>query len=220
MARHEGCEARAVDARQPPGSFRVAANGAAPGAWAAADFRAVEGVLAEEERPVTGDLRRWWRHLKTGPWEVRRCFRAGDLTRIHQAIAQSEQHHSGEIRFAVEATLDLGELVRGLSARDRALQVFSEHRLWDTEHNNGVLIYLLWADRAVEIVADRGARQRIDPQVWQEACELLRAALRQREGPRGVIEAVSRIGAALAQVDPVGVRDNPNELPNAPIVLR
>jgi uncharacterized membrane protein len=167
-------------------------------------------------------LRRWWRHLTTGTWAVRRRFDNAGLRSIEDAIRDSERGHSGEIRFAVEAALTPGELARGLRPRDRAWQVFSEHRLWDTEHNNGVLIYLLWADRAVEILADRGALRRVDPMVWTTACAGLSRALQRGDGVAGVTDAVAIIGEALSRVEPVVARDqaDPDELPNAPIVLR
>src|SRR5687767_441551 len=104
------------------------------------------------------------------PGSVRRAFPAHDLQAIEKAIAKSEKRHGGEIRFAVEAALDVPALLRGQSAHGRALEVFSELRVWDTEANNGVLIYLLLADRDVEIVADRGVNRRVGPQGWEAAC--------------------------------------------------
>ncbi len=178
--------------------------------------------MTGEIRPAQGVLRRWCRHLMTGTWALRRRFDDAALARIQEAIRESEGRHSGEIRFAVEACLTPLELLRGLRPRDRAWQVFAEHRLWDTEHNNGVLIYLLWADRAVEVLADRGAHRRVDPQVWQDACARLSQALQRGEGVAGVIEAVTQIGEAMARVEPAEVKShaNPDELSNAPIVLR
>jgi uncharacterized membrane protein len=175
-----------------------------------------------ESGPRRQGLGRWWRHLGTGTWAVRRRFDDAALARIQEAIRQSEVRHRGEIRFAVEACLTPLELLAGLQPRDRAWQLFSEHRLWDTEHNNGVLIYLLWADRAVEIIADRGAHRAVDPQVWPEACAALSRRLREDAGVVGVIEAVGLIGEALARRYPLSDPSLPDadELSNAPIVLR
>lgn len=165
-------------------------------------------------------LLRVFRHLRTGVWPVRRRFDARALAAIQAAIAHSETLHGAQIRFAVEASLSLGECWSHLSPRQRAWQVFAEHGVWNTEHNNGVLIYLLWADRAVEIVVDRDAHRQIPPQTWIAACTLLQEALRAGKGPQGVVAAVEQISLALARVYPVAQQGNPDELPNAPIVLR
>jgi uncharacterized membrane protein len=103
------------------------------------------------------DLRRLWRHLTTWPLHTRRRFPAATLSAIETAIASVESRHAGEVRFAVETSLDLRSLRVGLEPRTRALEVFGLLRVWDTQRNNGVLIYLLMADRDVEIVADRVA---------------------------------------------------------------
>ncbi|MFZ9407431.1 MAG: TPM domain-containing protein [Burkholderiaceae bacterium] len=165
-------------------------------------------------------LQRWWRHVRTGPWQVSRAFDSGALKAIQDAIRQSETRHSAEIRFAVEAVLSTRELVAGLTSRERAWQVFAEHGIWDTQHNNGVLIYLLWADRAVEIVVDRGAHQQVPEGIWTQACQSIREAVRAGHGPRGVISAIEQIGEALAQVYPAQPDDNPDELSDEPLVLR
>ena len=113
-------------------------------------------------------LARWLRHGSTGSWHRKRQFPTGTLTRIEAAIHACESLHPGEIRFAVEAALPLSAIWHGLSPRDRALEVFAQHRVWDTEHNNGVLIYVLLADRDVEIVADRGVgNARVPAAEWQ-----------------------------------------------------
>ncbi|MEY4863519.1 MAG: hypothetical protein RLZ51_1614 [Pseudomonadota bacterium] len=168
--------------------------------------------------------RRWWRHLLMTPWQVHHSFDAAALQAIQTAITQSETHHSAEIRFAVEAVLTPAELWAGLSARDRAWQVFAEQGIWNTEHNNGVLIYLLWADRAVEIVVDRGAHRAVPESTWSEACLSIREALRAGRGAAGVIAAIEQMSVALGQAFPArpegNTIDNPDELPNAPIVLR
>lgn len=195
-------------------------------------FQAVEADSAGEGLQVTGEMLespsrrqgvgRWWRHLGTGAWAVRRRFDNAALDRIQEAIRRSEALHRGEIRFAVEACLTPRELLAGLQPRDRAWQLFADHRLWDTEHNNGVLIYLLWADRAVEIIADRGAHRAVDPQVWLQACAALRRRLREGESVAGVIEAVDLIGEALTRQYPLSDASlvDADELSNAPIVLR
>jgi uncharacterized membrane protein len=136
-------------------------------------------------------------HLLTTAWSVRRAFPPRALEVIEQAIRDAEATHSGEIRFAVEHSLDLIKLLRGESAGERALAAFSELRVWDTEHNNGVLIYLLLADRDVEIVADRGIHARVGPDGWEAIARRMEAAfLLPRAGPAAE-RAAGPAGGAL-----------------------
>lgn len=158
------------------------------------------------------------RHLFTPPWRVRRAFPARSLRAIEAAIRSAERSHSGEIRFAVESALDLGPLWRGQSARSRALAVFSELRVWDTERNNGVLIYLLLADHDVEILADRGVAARVGPAEWERICREMEACFRAGRFEEGVIAGIRAVGSHLARhFHSVGGGDN--ELPDAPLVL-
>ena len=164
--------------------------------------------------------RRALRHLWASPLQVRRALPPAALARIEAAIAEGERQHRAELRFAVEAALDLRALWMGLSPRGRAHQLFSRYRIWDTEHNNGVLIYLLWADRAVEIVADRGAAKKIDPAVWRGACDRIVAHRREGRTVEGVLEAIAQLNQALAVAYPVDpTQPNPDELSNRPVLL-
>ena len=115
------------------------------------------------------NIKRIIKHLSVGHAAMRRTFPPATLDRIKRTIAEAEQTHAGQIRFAVEAALDIKPLLAGQTARERAIEVFSNLRVWDTEHNNGVLIYLLLADRDVEIVADRGIHVRLGPAVWESS---------------------------------------------------
>jgi uncharacterized membrane protein len=151
-------------------------------------------------------------------WTVRRAFPARSLEAIRDAIAQSEAGHSGEIRFAVEHALDLGDLLRNRSARDRAIDVFSRLRVWDTERNNGVLIYLLLADRDVEIVADRGIHERVEAAGWEAICRQMEAAFGAGRFEAGVLEGIQAIGAHLRRHFP-STGGGENELPDRPAVL-
>src|SRR5260221_11031133 len=107
------------------------------------------------------DTKRLLRHLFTDHWAVRRALPSVAMRTIEKAIGEEERRHAGQLRFAVEASLPLGELLRGAQSRERAVDWFGRLRIWDTEHNSGVLIYLLLADRRVEIVADRGVHSRV-----------------------------------------------------------
>jgi uncharacterized membrane protein len=164
-------------------------------------------------------LARWLHHLWVGPMHVRSAFPPDALRRIEAAIGESERRHSAELRFCVESSLATGQLWRGLSARERALQVFAQFGVWDTEQDNGVLVYLLWADRAVEIVADRGAMRRVDAAVWARACERLARGCRDGRHVEGVLECLALLADAMAEAYPADGRDNPDELPNAPLVI-
>ncbi len=161
---------------------------------------------------------RLFRHLMSPHWRVRRSFAPAALRRIEQAIALSETRHGGQIRFAVEHALDTGSLLRGLSARERAVDVFSALKVWDTEHNNGVLIYLLLADRDVEIIADRGIHGRVSGQGWEAICREMESAFREGHFEQGVLSGIGRVSALLEIQYPGGQR-GPNELPDRPVVL-
>lgn len=166
-----------------------------------------------------GGIGRWLRHLWIGSWQVRRAFPKEAFERIERAVAAGERRHRAEIRFAVESSLDTLQLWRGVGARERAVDVFSEFRVWDTEEDNGVLVYVLWADRAVEIVADRGAVRRVDPAVWELACAQLTEGCRSARQVDGALQCLATLEAALAAAFPCDGRDNPDELPNRPLVL-
>ena len=142
------------------------------------------------------------------------------LERIAAAVAAGEARHLGEIRFAVEASLTAREVLAGRDARDRAVDVFSQLRVWDTQANNGVLIYLLLAEHSIEIVADRGLNALVSPAQWQTIIEGLRAALRAGEFEQGLARAVAAVDELLQQHFPLAAGErNPNELPDAVILL-
>src|SRR5687768_9626395 len=121
-------------------------------------------------------LARAFRHLFAAPWVTRRAFPPDTLDRIQAAIGSSERRHRGEIRCSIEAPLDFLPVARGLTPRERALQVFSMLRVWDTEENSGVLIYVQLVDRDLEIVADRGIAARIAQPEWDAICARIETA--------------------------------------------
>lgn len=164
-------------------------------------------------------LSRFIRHLTSGPWTLRRHLPQKFMHAIRDAIAISEQTHMGELRFAVEASLAWGQLLRGMTPRQRAIQVFSQLRVWDTEQNSGVLIYLLLADRAVEIVADRGIHARVGEQVWCDICRAMEKHFRVGDFEQGSLEGIRSITIQLQSHFPAQHNTNPNELPDAPVVL-
>jgi uncharacterized membrane protein len=140
------------------------------------------------------------------------------MDNIEAAIAESEKRHGGEVRFAVEAALDPLPLLRRQSARERAVEVFSELGVWDTEANNGVLLYLLLADHDVEIVADRGFNARVPQAEWEAVCRAMEAELRAARYEAGVLEGVRRIGEIMARHFPPRARKR-EELSNRAALL-
>jgi hypothetical protein len=163
-------------------------------------------------------MKRIAKHLMATKWMVNRAFPGDTLIAIDTAIKASEATHRGEIRFAVEGALDIAPLFRGQTARERAIDVFSQLRIWDTERNNGVLIYLLLADRNVEIVADRGIHEKVDAQEWEGICRKMEAAFRQADFEGGVVRGIQEVTRHLTRhFPPIG--DDRNELPDKPVVL-
>jgi uncharacterized membrane protein len=163
------------------------------------------------------DIARIVRHLMATRWMTGGAFPKDTLDAIERAIKASESTHRGEIRFVVEGALEIGSLLRGQSARDRAIDVFSQVRIWDTEHNNGVLIYLLLADRDVEIVTDRGIHAKVGAREWEKICRTMEAAFRQADFEGGVIGGIREVTRHLAEHFPAG-GDDRNELPDKPVV--
>lgn len=159
------------------------------------------------------------RHLLMADWQVRRVFSRAALNTIEKAIKASESTHAGQVRFAVEGALDGVPLFKGQSTRERAIEVFSQLRVWDTEHNNGLLIYLLLADRAVEIVADRGIHHKVSSHEWNKVCQQMEAAFKQSDFEGGVLGGVQAVTQHLARHFPASGRQG-NELADKPVVLR
>lgn len=158
------------------------------------------------------------RHLFTPAWVVRRALPQAALDRIQAAIAASEKRHCGEIRFAVEGALDFIPVLRGLTPRERALEVFSLLRVWDTEENTGVLLYLQLVDHDIEIVADRGIARRIDQNEWEAICRRMEEAFRAGRYEEGVRTGISEVSDLLARHFPAGA-ENVDELADKPALL-
>jgi uncharacterized membrane protein len=166
----------------------------------------------------TSHTRRLLRHAITDDRAVARVFPPPAMLAVEQAIAAGERRHRGQLCVAIEAALPPARVWRRVTPRERALEVFGLLRVWDTEENAGVLLYLLLADRDVEIVADRGIHRVVRDGVWQEVCEALEAQFRAGRCTDGVVNAVNRISDVLAAAFP---RDGAvvNELPDRPAVL-
>ncbi len=165
------------------------------------------------------NIKRWFRHVFTLPWRWRVLFPKAVLTEIEKAVKHSEQLHGGELRFAIENALVLGKICHGVSARQRALEVFSDLRVWDTEENSGVLIYLLLADREVHIVADRGVAKRVAQAEWDAIAEVMLQEFKRGDFLRGSLHGIEHITMLLETHFPAG-DDNRNELPNKPVIVK
>lgn len=164
-------------------------------------------------------VRRVLRHRWLDESDTRRALPPEALARIEARVAASERGHSGEIRVCVEAGLPLSYLRRGLGARDRAITLFGKLRVWDTEFNNGVLVYLLLADHAIEIVADRGLNARVGAAQWQAIVERMGQDFRAGQYETGLMAAIDAVDSLLGAhfALPEGAR-NPNELPDRPLI--
>jgi uncharacterized membrane protein len=163
-------------------------------------------------------IRRIGKHLLEHRWRVRRNFPPEVLAAIERAIKAGEATHSGQVRFVVEGALDGKPLFRDQPARERALDIFAHLRVWDTAHNNGVLIYLLLADRKVEIVADRGIDAKLGAAGWKKICADMETDFKAGNFAGGVIRGIEAVSRQLAAHFPAH-RGDRNELPDAPVVI-
>jgi uncharacterized membrane protein len=163
-------------------------------------------------------LMRSLRHLFQSATRTRMLFTPAVCTRIEESIAQAEQRHLGEIRFAVETALPLPLIWRRITPRERAVEMFARLRVWDTQANNGVLIYVLKADRAVEIVADRGISARVADGDWQQLCGQVSLAFRSGQDAEGALTAIAGVAQLLSKHFP-RLAAGSNELPNQPVLL-
>jgi uncharacterized membrane protein len=164
------------------------------------------------------DFARLLRHLATSARLVSLRFPGSSLAAIEAAIAEGERRHEPEIRFAVEAALHPRAVIRGQTPRERAIDVFGELRVWDTEHNTGVLIYLLLADRDVEIVADRGVAAKVTPEEWEQICHEMEAHLCEHRYEAGALAGIRATSDLLARHFPAHGPGR-GEQPDRPVVL-
>lgn len=163
-------------------------------------------------------IKRWFKHACSHPRQVHALFPVQALKRLEQAIAESERHHAGEIRVVIESGLPAHAILRHMAPRQRAIHLFGQLNIWDTEHNNGVLIYLLLADQDVEIVADRGIHRQVGQAGWQAICQRMEGMFRSGQFESGVAYGIQAIGQQLATHFPPEAVPR-NELSNRVVVL-
>ena len=164
-------------------------------------------------------MSRMLRHLFATRAGTRRRFPASLLGSIEAAVAAAEARTSGEIRFVVETALEPGEVWAGLTPRERAVQAFAQLQVWNTELRNGVLIYVLLADRDVEVLADRGAADRIAQADWEGVCRVMEEHFRAGRFAAGSVAGIEAVGSLLARHFPPPRGANRDELPNQPALL-
>ncbi len=164
------------------------------------------------------NLRRLCRHWAMTKGRVQKFFPLTALQAIETTIQASERAHVGEIRFVVEGALDGVPLWCGQTPRERAIEVFAQLRVWDTEYNNGVLIYLLLADRDVEIVADRGISAKVPQVEWDEICRTMEAAFQVSNYEAGVVSGIQAVSRHLISIFPAHDAGR-NELSDRPLLL-
>lgn len=168
---------------------------------------------------LTKRLARIWKHRWLDESDTRRAIPADLSDRLMRRIAASEKRHGGEVRIYAEAGLPLSYLWRDATPRERAVAMFGKLRMWDTEQNNGVLIYLLLAEHAIEVVADRGLNRHVPQGEWQAIVNRMGAALREQRFEDGLTQALEEVSALLVRHFPVEPGDsNANELPDEPVL--
>ncbi|MGI4850242.1 MAG: TPM domain-containing protein [Janthinobacterium lividum] len=163
-------------------------------------------------------LHRIMRHLIITRRHARRAFPAASLKSIQATIARGEQRHRAEVRLVIEPALSLRDALAGMSARQRARELFAFHHIWDTEENCGILVYVNLADHRVELIADRGVQRLLHADQWQAVCQTMADGFARHDHPGAVNAALDQLGDMLALCLPAtGAR--PNELSNAPLMI-
>ncbi len=163
-------------------------------------------------------MNRYWKNLTTTRFSLHRAFPPAVLNVIEEAIRDSENRHGGEIQFAIECAMEVGDLLRGRSARTQAIRAFADLGVWDTEKNNGVLVYVLLAEHGIEIVADRGYRDRVAEAEWRGICVDMQNAFAAGEFRAGALAAIDAVTTIIAAEFPRDASDV-NERPNRPVIL-
>ena len=164
------------------------------------------------------DWKRFWRHVAMTPAKARRAFTDSTMDKIALAIADGERRHRGEVCFVIEPELTTAQLWQGLSVRARAREVFVAQGVWNTEENNGVLVYVLLADESVEIVADRGVDARVSSSEWKAVVDAMDAHFREGRHEEGALAGVNGVGELLARHFP-DTGEGRNQIPDRPIMM-
>jgi uncharacterized membrane protein len=165
------------------------------------------------------NLGRILKHLAIPDWTVRRAFPARIGEAVVQAVRALEKSHDVELKVVVEGGLPAAALLRGVTSRERAVELFSQLRVWDTANNTGVLIYLQFADRKIEIVADRGINARVSQAEWDAACVAMAEEFRVGRYEQGALAGIEHVSALLVKHLPPPPPGDRDELPDEPVVI-
>lgn len=163
-------------------------------------------------------IKRLFTHLFFPSWRVSPYFPQRSLDRLEAKIVESEYTHLGQIRFVVESGWNAAAIWQGKTPRERALEWFGLTRAWDTERNTGVLIYVSFADHAIEIIADRGIAKRVDNAVWKKICREMRPFFTDKSYIVGLEVGLDEVTKVLQQVFARGEEAYHNELSDEVIV--
>ena len=167
---------------------------------------------------ITQRIKRTWRHLGSSGSEAKRAFPEATLSAISEAITAGEQTHRGEVRLIVEKALPFDDAWDGVSNRQRALALFADYGVWDTEDNCGVLIYINLAEHKVDIVADRGIDRKIDAATWQAVCRTMTGGFKEGRFHDATLAAIGQVNELLRRHFPA-TGSRANELPDKPLML-
>lgn len=162
------------------------------------------------------------RHVKTSKSHGKRAFPSATLAAIQTIITAGEDKHRAEIRLIVEPSLDLAAIMGGMTSRERAGELFTDYRIWDTEENCGVLIYINLADHQVEIIADRGIARLVPADHWHAVCKTMTDGFAQGLYHDSVVNGLQQLNAILKKYFPEGESTQSpqsNQLSNQPILL-
>ena len=158
-------------------------------------------------------------NLFDGWFQMRRRFPKSLLDEMTTAIADGEREHRGEVCFALESRLAPVAVLEGVDAERRAHQVFAQLRVWDTEHNSGVLFYVLMAEHRVVIIADRGVAAAVGQDEWDAIRDHMLASFARGEWRKGSLDGIAEAHAVLQKHFPGNDKDAPDELPDRPVLL-
>lgn len=171
--------------------------------------------------PETGKqtmLKRFFRHLFTTAATGRRAFPEQTLLTIEELIGQGEKTHRAEIRLIIEPSLSVESILSRLTARERALELFGRFRIWDTEENCGVLVYINMADRQVEVIADRGIACKVSSHEWENICGIMTSGFKEGNFQESTLKALSTLNHLLEKHFPL-TGNRANQLPDHPVLL-
>ncbi|TGK00164.1 hypothetical protein EHQ53_04960 [Leptospira langatensis] len=184
--------------------------------------------MARNSSRITRLFQNSWAGLRDsfriGDWHLsgfsllRKYFSSKDLKEIKSAVTDSEKSHRGEIRIAIETKLSLYQVLFGKTAKERSVEMFSFLRVWDTEENTGILVYLLLSEKKILILADRGIYKKIGQDRLNEISHKIGTGLKSGKAKEAIVEGIRELSSDLKKHFPAKGK-NPNELPDEPFIV-